>query len=93
MQVEDDVARSPSPSLGTPDPSLVPPFRTELGMLRAEVAVLRERVTAAERVLAEREQRIRDLRGSLWIVAAGRLADGEGSPPATSSGNGSKVRP
>jgi len=35
--------------------------------------VLRERVAAAERMLAEREQRIRDLRGSLQIVAAGLL--------------------
>ena len=47
MQVEDDVARSGSTSLGIPDPSLLPASRTELGMLRVEVAVLRERVTAA----------------------------------------------
>ena len=92
MQVEDDVARSGSTSLGIPDPSLLPASRTELGMLRVEVAVLRERVTAAERVLAEREHRIRDLRGSLRIIAAGRLAEGEGSSPGTSSGNGSKAR-
>ncbi len=92
MQVEDEVSRQASTSPGTPDATLAPPPPSKLGMLRVEVAVLRERVAAAERVLAEREQRIRDLRGSLRIIAAGRLAKDEGLP-GSSAGNGSKELP
>jgi hypothetical protein len=46
---------------------------TEARTLRLEVAVLEERLAAAERVVAEREQRIRDLRGSLSIIHAGLM--------------------
>ena len=94
MQVEDEVSRQASTSPGTPDATLAPPPPSKLGMLRVEVAVLRERVAAAERVLAEREHRIRDLRGSLQIIAAGLRAGGSpGRPAVTRSGNGSKGRP
>jgi hypothetical protein len=43
---------------------------SDVRQLRLEVAVLEERLAAAERVVAEREQRIRDLRGSLSIIHA-----------------------
>ncbi len=84
MQVEDEVSRQASMSPGTSDPTREPPPPSELGMLRVEVAVLRERVAAAERVLAEREQRIRDLRGSLRI-ASGRAGSPICGPPCPSS--------
>jgi hypothetical protein len=44
--------------------------------LRGEVAVLRERLAAAELIVEEREQRIRDLRGALRIISAGILQAG-----------------
>ena len=94
MHVEEEVDRQASTSHGAPDLTLASLPQTELGMLRVEVAVLRERVAAAERVLAEREQRIRDLRGSLQIIASGLRAGGSpGRPAVTRSGNGSKGRP
>jgi hypothetical protein len=94
MHVEERVSRQASTSQGTPDLAAAPSLPTDLSMLRLEVAVLRERVAATERVLAERDQRIRDLRGSLGIVAAGLVAEGrEGLLPGFGSGNGSKERP
>ena len=90
MHVEDRVSRQASTSETTPDLTQASPLPTELGVLRVEVAVLRERVAAAERVLAERDQRIRDLRGSLGIVAASIPA--EGAFPQ-GSGNGSNETP
>lgn len=66
---------------------------SEARQLRLEVAVLEERLAAAERVVAEREQRIRDLRGSLSIIHAGlmeaqaaRAADTARTPPAGGPG-------
>ena len=81
MHVEDRVSRQASTSETTPDLTQASPLPTELGVLRVEVALLRERVAAAERVLAERDQRIRDLRGSLQIIAASIPA--EKSNPTT----------
>jgi hypothetical protein len=46
---------------------------SDVRQLRLEVAVLEERLAAAEQVVAEREQRVRDLRGSLSIIHAGRM--------------------
>jgi hypothetical protein len=46
---------------------------SDVRQLRLEVAVLEERLAAAEQVVAEREQRVRDLRGSLSIIHASRM--------------------
>jgi hypothetical protein len=94
MHVEEGTSRQASTFPAASDPAGAPFPRTELAELRVEVAVLRERVAAAERVLAEREQRIRDLRGSLQIVAAGLLAEADDDlPPGPGSENGWKTNP
>jgi hypothetical protein len=57
-----------------------------LRRLRGDVAVLRERLAAAELIVEEREQRIRDLRGALRIISLGILQAGASAQLAGNPG-------
>jgi hypothetical protein len=48
----------------------------QLRALRIEVAVLEERLAAARQIVAEREQRIRDLRAALRLMSTAMASKG-----------------
>jgi hypothetical protein len=83
VKTEDDLsvqAAAPADSPPIADAPSTSPTE-ELRALRIEVAVLEERLAAAREIVAERDQRIRDLRGALRLMStalSARTDQGDG---------------